>query len=76
MLVCTNVILKPSQRGNNTSDDEIWIDNVSLQPFTDKEWSSHQVADHVPYQCYNDSFYKHSTVFLTIPCPKQVKDSQ
>ncbi|QCD88721.1 endo-1 [Vigna unguiculata] len=27
--------------GNNTSV-EIWIDNVSLQPFTEKEWSSHQ----------------------------------
>ncbi|XP_047173042.1 endo-1,4-beta-xylanase 5-like [Vigna umbellata] len=27
--------------GNNTSV-EIWIDSVSLQPFTDKEWSSHQ----------------------------------
>ncbi|KAL2329096.1 hypothetical protein Fmac_022523 [Flemingia macrophylla] len=26
---------------NNTSAD-IWIDNVSLQPFTDEEWRSHQ----------------------------------
>jgi len=28
-------------QGNKTSL-EIWIDNISLQPFTDKEWSSHQ----------------------------------
>ncbi|XP_019451515.1 PREDICTED: uncharacterized protein LOC109353634 isoform X3 [Lupinus angustifolius] len=27
---------------NNTSAD-IWIDSVSLQPFTEKEWNSHQV---------------------------------
>ncbi|KAK7258047.1 hypothetical protein RIF29_32446 [Crotalaria pallida] len=27
---------------NNTSVD-IWIDSVSLQPFTEEEWSSHQV---------------------------------
>ncbi|ESW03678.1 hypothetical protein PHAVU_011G033100 [Phaseolus vulgaris] len=27
--------------GNDTSVD-IWIDSVSLQPFTEKEWSSHQ----------------------------------
>ncbi|KAF1885196.1 hypothetical protein Lal_00029085, partial [Lupinus albus] len=27
---------------NNTSVD-IWIDSVSLQPFTEKEWNSHQV---------------------------------
>ncbi|GAU21685.1 hypothetical protein TSUD_242570 [Trifolium subterraneum] len=27
---------------SNTTSVEIWIDNISLQPFTEKEWSSHQ----------------------------------
>ncbi|WJX63235.1 endo-1,4-beta-xylanase [Trifolium repens] len=27
---------------SNTTSAEIWIDNISLQPFTEKEWSSHQ----------------------------------
>ncbi|KAK2429906.1 endo-1,4-beta-xylanase [Trifolium repens] len=27
---------------SNTTSAKIWIDNISLQPFTEKEWSSHQ----------------------------------